>query len=47
MIEKIRNIEAMCNEISKWSTRVTPLSSFSFFLEKLGKKHALFWEVHV
>jgi hypothetical protein len=47
MIEKFCNIEAMCNKIPKWSTRVTPLPSFSFFLVKTGKRHAPRWEVHV
>jgi hypothetical protein len=47
MIEKITNIEAMCNEISKWSTRLTLPPSLSFFLVKLGKKHAPFRKVHV
>jgi hypothetical protein len=35
--------QAMCKETSKWSTRVTPLPSFSFFLEKLKKKHTPCW----
>jgi hypothetical protein len=47
MVEKFWNIEAMCNEISKWSTRVTLPPSLSFFLVNLGKKHAPFWELHV